>query len=203
MPLEFCYFRAPESEMGFLPGNRVCSLCGQHGRCFPFDNAPATARCVGCLRLGRFGFSHDTEAGLVTEESFIPHSEPDASPRRVFVVATGGEAVVDAVPLVHPQTPHVSKGAIAELRRTPGFSTWQEIVWPVHCDDFMAYLGLWGPEEFAGAAPEAEGRQLFLGMVDSALHGDWPEDREPRFGQNYVAFQCLHCQLRTATFDID
>lgn len=97
----------------------------------------------------------------------------------------------------------MSEEAIAELRRTPGFSTWQEVVWPVHCDDFMAYLGIWGPEEFTGAAPEGEGRQLFLEMVDSAFHPDWPAESGPRFGQNFVAFQCLHCQTRTGIWDSD
>ena len=200
---EFRYFRAPESEMDLLPGSRVCSLCGQPGRCFPLDNAPATAGCVDCLRLGRFGFSHDTEVGLITEEGFIPHDEPDDSPRRVFIVANSGEAEVGSAPHLHPPKPHVTEEAIAELRRTPSFSTWQEVRWPVHCEDFMAYLGIWGPEEFVKAAPEGEGRRLFLDMVQPLRHRSWPEDGEPRFGQNFVAFQCLHCQTRTGIWDID
>jgi hypothetical protein len=55
----------------------------------------------------------------------------------------------------------------------------------------MAYLGIWGPEGFEQAAPEGEGRQLFL------------EDGNPDFGQNFVTFECLHCSFRSATFDID
>ena len=119
MPLEFRYFGASKSEVDFLSGSRICSLCGQPGRCFSFDNASATAGCVACLRLG------------------------------------------------------------------------------------TAYLGIWGPEDFAEAASEGEGRRLFLDMVQPLRHRSWPEDGEPRFGQNFVAFQCLHCQTRTGIWDID
>lgn len=213
MPLEFRYFRAPEAEMGFLPGDRTCSLCGQPGRCFPLDGVNSSELsegerggkigCYDCLRRDRFGFTHDTEVGFITEEGLLSSGEPDDSPKRVFVVASDGEAVADSAPLVHPPTPHVSEEAVAELRRTPGFSTWQEVTWPVHCDDFMAYLGIWGPEDFAEASPDESGRQLFLDMVDPFFHDRWTEDNGPRFGQNFVAFQCLHCQTRTATYDID
>jgi len=212
MPLKFRYFRAPESEMGFLPGNRTCSLCGQSGRCFPLDGVNISELseeerrgkigCYDCLRQDRFGFSHDTEVGLITEDGLLHFDELDDTPKRVFVVATDGEAVADSAPLVHPPPPHVSEEAVAELRRTPGFSTWQEVTWPVHCNDFMAYLGIWGPEDFAEALPGA-GRQLFFEMVDPFFHSHWLEDKGPRFGQNFVAFQCLHCQTRTATYDID
>ena len=71
MPLEFRYFRAPESEIGFLPGNRSCSLCGQSGRCFTLDHVISRELteeerrgkigCYNCLRHDRFGFSHTTE----------------------------------------------------------------------------------------------------------------------------------------------
>jgi len=214
MPIEFRYFRAPESEMSALmPGERICSLCGQSGRCFPLDYVISSELseeerrgkigCYDCLRRDRFGFMHGTEVGLITEEGILPHSEPDDLPRRVFVVASDGEAVADSAPLVQPPNSRVTEAAVAELRRTPGFGTWQEIIWPVHCDDFMAYLGIWGPEDFDRAAPAGEGRQLFLDMVDSSYYSGWPEDGNPHFGPNFVAFQCLHCSFRSATFDID
>ncbi len=214
MSLEFRYFRAPESEMSaLLPGERVCSLCSQRGRCFSLDyvisaelseeERSGKIGCYDCLRRDRFGFMHGTEVGLITEEGLLSHSEPDDSPRRVFVVASDGAAIADTAPLVQPPNSHVTDEAVAELRRTPGFATWQEVVWPVHCDGFMAYLGIWGPEDFEQAAPEGEGRQLFLEMVDPSFHPAWPEDGNPDFGQNFVAFECLHCQARTAIFDID
>ncbi len=213
MPIEFRYFRAPEAEMGFLPGNRVCSLCGQSGRCFALDDLISAELseeerrgiigCYECLRRDRFGFMHGTEVGLITEEGLISYDEQDDSPKRVFVVASDGGAVADSAPHIHPPRLRIADEAIAELRRTPSFSTWQEVIWPGHCNDFMAYLGIWGPEDFAAASPEGLGRPLFLDMVDSFLHSRWPEDQGPRFGENIVAFQCLHCQTRTGIWDID
>lgn len=207
MPIEFRYFRAPESEMDFLPGNHICSLCGLSSRCFSLDNVismelseeerKGKAGCYDCLRRDRFGFSHVTEVGLITEDGLISYGEPYDSPKRVFVVAGDGEAVADNMPLVQPPKPHVTDESVAELRRTPSFSTWQELLWPVHCNDFMAYLGRWGPEEFAKVTSGNSGRSLFLDMVDPLFHRRWPEDGEPRFGRNFVAFQCLHCQTRT------
>ena len=133
MPIEFRYFCVPESETGLLSGNRICSLCGQPGRCFPLDAVISAELseeerrgkigCYDCLRRDRFGFSHDTEVGLVTEDGLISYDEPDDAPRRVFVVASDGEAVADSAPLVQPPKPHVTDEAVAELRRTPSFAT--------------------------------------------------------------------------------
>ena len=127
----------------------------------------------------------------------------DDEPQRVFIVASDGEAVADSVPLISPPRPHVSEEAIAELRRTPSFATWQETSWSVHCDDFMAYLGIWGPKDFDRIAPLGSGRELFIEMVDPIYHKLWRQGKEPRFGENVVAFECLHCSARTGIYDLD
>ncbi len=149
MPMEFRYFRGPEDDMGLLPYIRTCSLCGQPGQCFSLDNVTSRelseeerqgkVGCYDCLRRDRFGFAHDTEVGIITEDGLLAFDEPEDEPRRVFVVAGDG-TVADNMPLVNPPQPRVSDEAVAELRRTPSFSSWQDISWPVHCDDFMAYL---------------------------------------------------------------
>ena len=151
MPIEFRYFRAPESDMGLLPYIRNCSLCGQPGRCFSLDGVisrelteeerQGKIGCTDCLKRDRFGFPHNTEVGYITEDGLETYGEPDDEPRQVFMVASDGSAVADSAPLVHPPQPHVSEEAVAELRRTPSFATWQEVSWPVHHDDFMAFLG--------------------------------------------------------------
>ena len=213
MPLEFRYFRAPESEMGFLSGNRTCSLCGKSGRCYPLENVDSSKLttetrkgklgCYDCLRQDRFGFTHDTEVGFITEDGILSFDDFDDTPQRVFTVTSDGEVVANNTPLVNPPKPHVSEEAISEMRRTPDFSTWQDFIWPAHCDDFMAYLGIWEPEDFAQAAPEGEGRQLFLDMVNPAFHSLWPEYGDATFGKNILAFQCLHCQIQTGIPDFD
>lgn len=136
--------------MGLLPYIRTCSLCGQPGRCLdlthlavgelPEEERRGQIGCLDCLRRGRFGFAHDTEVGYLTKEGLETYDEPADEPRRVFVVAGDGEAVAEDIPLISPPQPQISEEAIAELRRTPSFSTWQDIPWAVHCDDFMAYL---------------------------------------------------------------
>jgi hypothetical protein len=145
----FRHFRGPEDDMGLLPYIRTCSLCGQPGRCFALDHVISSEMseqerqgkvgCIDCLRRDRFGFVHDTDVGMITEDGLLTFGELDDKPKRVFVVGDDGQTIADIVPLVSPPQPHVPKEAIAELRRTPSFSSWQEISWPVHCNDFMAY----------------------------------------------------------------
>lgn len=147
-PMEFRYFRGPEDDMGLLPYIRTCSLCGQPSRCFDLTNlaVPGQAErqgkigCYDCLRRGRFGFNHDTEVGMITEDGLVAYFEPSDEPRHVFVVASDGEAVAEGMQLISLPQPKISAEAAAELRRTPSFSTWQDIPWAVHCGDFMAYV---------------------------------------------------------------
>lgn len=196
-----------------LPGLRVCSLCGQTGRCFDLGFTLGTrlseaeqagkAGCLECLRQDRFGFSHDTEVGFFTEEGFLPLYEPDTSPKQIFVVSGSGEAAKATAPLIYPPKPQVPEEAIAELKRTPEFLTFQDIPWPVHHNDFMAYLGIWGPEDVAATSSPTTARDVFLEMVDRDDRTLWPEGKAPRFGNNLVAFQCLHCQAYRGILDFD
>ena len=150
MAIEFRYFRGPESDMALLPYIRTCSLCGQLGRCFSLDGVisrelteeerKGKVGCLDCLKLDRFGFDHTTEVGYITNDGLETYGEPSKKPGQVFVVANDGEATTASMPYLYPPQPHVSEEAVAELRRTPSFSTWQEVAWPVHHNDFMAYL---------------------------------------------------------------
>ena len=134
MPIRFRYFHASESEMGFLPSIRTCSLCGQPGRCFALDyvisgelseqQRQGKVGCYNCLRRDRFGFAHDTEIGMITEDGLLAFDDPDDEPSRVFVVAGDGEAVAGSGPLISSPRPAVSEGAVAEQRRTPSFASW-------------------------------------------------------------------------------
>ena len=187
-----------------LPGLRVCSLCGQTGRCFDLGFTVGTGLsekeragkvgCLDCLRQDRFGFSHDTEVELFM---------PDASPKQIFVVSGSGETATASTPLIYPPQPQVLDEAIAELRRTPKFSTFQDIPWLVHHDDFMAYLGIWGPKDVTTVSSPDTAREVFLEMVDRDGRALWPEGKEPLFGDNLVAFQCLHCQTYRGILDFD
>ena len=151
MPLDFRYFRGLEDDMGLLPYIRTCSLCGQQGRCFSLNGVisrefteqerQGKVGCTDCLKRDRFGFPHDTAVGFITVNGLETFGEPPRKPRHVFIVASDGEATATTMPLVYPPKPQISEESVAELRRTPSFATWQELSWPVHCDDFMAFAG--------------------------------------------------------------
>lgn len=214
MPLEFRYFRGPESDMvGLLPGILTCSLCGQPGRCFSLERRVVSREltekerqgkigCIDCLKQDRFGFSHRTEAGYIDEDGLMIYDNEEEQ-GRVFVVAESGQTTTTGGPFVSPPHEHVSDEAILELPRTPIFSTWQDLDWPVHHEDFMAYLGIWGPKDFEQFERSGEGRNLYLEMVNSAWYDLWPESEEPLFGENIIAFQCLHCATRIGIPDFD
>lgn len=216
MTLGFRYFRGREADMsGLLPGLRVCSLCGELGQSFDLERTIVTGLseaeregkvgCLECLRQDRFGFFHVTEVGFFDDEGLTPLHEPDDFPERVFVVSEDGGVIPDHAPVVPLPKPRVSEEAIAELRRTPNFPTYQDIEWLVHHDDFMAYLGIWGPKELAAISPGDNGRSLFFEVVDPASYSEmfWPEGEDPLFADNLVAFQCLHCQAYRGILDFD
>jgi uncharacterized protein CbrC (UPF0167 family) len=194
---DFKYHRGPLAEMCDLePAPQACDLCGERRPCFRLGGATLTTPrtgpklsvgCVACLKSGRFYFGHDTEAGL-TDGARL-RREYDRH-RRV------------AIP---PQ-------AVIELGRTPGYPTWQQSPWLVHCDDFMAYLGEWKPADFHRSAPEGDGRALFIAMTDGdnarefwdgatagsdGLANDAPES----WAVTYYAFRCLHCDVLRGNYD--
>lgn len=138
-----------------------------------------------CLREGRFGFCHDTEAGIVAPRAPI----------------AGAEYCKRGVP------DSFSQNAVEELLRTPPFPAWQPIRWLVHCDDFMVYIGEWEPDDFRRHAPGGDGRALFLEMSDwnSAEHArnQWPAGETFPEGWfiGYYAFRCRHCGKLRGYFD--
>ena len=178
MPLEFRYFRAPETEMiGLLSGVRTCSLCGQSGRCFSLESRVVSRElteeqrqgkigCVDCLKRDRFGFSHDTVVGCITNAGLETFGEVEDESPHLFLVSSDGDAALSDTPLTPLPKPRVPAEAVAELRRTPRFATWQDFMWPVHHDDFMAYLE----------------------------HPDAP---------SIIIFECLHCEKRAEIDDPD
>ena len=194
-------------------GNHICSLCGQPGQCFSLNSAiirelseeerQDKVGCYDCLRRDRFGFMHGTDIGIITEDGLLTFDEPDDEPKRVFVVADDGGAVADKMPLIGPPRSQIFDEAIAELHRTPSVSTWQDFSWPIHHNDFMAYVGRWEPEDFSRMASGGMGRELLLEIAGPMFDHFWPENEEANFRDNFIVFECLHCPVKTALFDMD
>ena len=199
----FKYFRAPESEMLHLkPLMEECSLCGVQGRVFDLDAAEGTlwpdserqskVGCFNCLRAGRFGFGHDTAAGYLHEGRLIA---TEKEPRRTFVVASDG--IVRTGASVQPKVAFsATQEAILDLWRTPCFSTWNEVAWPIHCQEFMTFLGEWKPARFTS-------RDQFLQMTDRTFWVLWPpnEPAPSDWSVNYCAFGCSVCDRLTGIVD--
>lgn len=172
--MKFRYFEGPESEMhGLLETAEECPLCGREDRCFEIEDGPQTG-CVQCLREGRFGFFHVTEAGYVVDGKLI-HSIDEDPPEHVSAEDGVGDE------------------SVAELWRTPDFPTWNEVAWPVCCRDFMVFLGEWKPADFKQQGAPSP-RDLFLAMTDPEYHGLWPPDQDPDdWWVTCFAFRCASC----------
>lgn len=193
----FKYFQGPQEDMAALSDEAsACSLCGGPGPCLRLEEALETGitpeqkesavGCFSCLQAGRFEFWHDTEIGLLDERGLT----------HVYI---------------HNQTPpsDFPASALVELRRTPQFFTWQQALWLVHCNDFMAYAGTWGPSDFNANAPNGAGRELFLEMTSEDLQHLWDESL-PEHGTEleswyatYYVFRCLHCGKLRGNWDCD
>ena len=206
----FRYFEAPESDMtDLLPGLQRCDLCGSEGRCFDLDNAVIRAGegvgCVDCLHAGRFGFFHVTEAGYLDENGLKRYDDDQVEePKRTFVVAPEGGAAPVPRPLEVRQHVTVAPSAVEELLRTPAFPTWNEVSWPLHCNDFMVYLGTWQPRDIrlAAASRGRLPREVFVDMTDPSNDRLLPDDAE-EWGLTLHAFRCTACGELRGAIDLD
>jgi len=208
--MSFRYFHAPESEMaGLLDGTHTCGLCGVTARCFNLQRAlgskrllPATRGCMTCLQNGRFGFFHVTEVGYLDENGLTWYGEPPMTPARVFIASAAGVQAQPCTPEPVAVSPP-SEEAIEELRRTPQFSTWNEVSWPVHCRDFMTFLGSWQPTDVAKHADleKMSSRDFFNTMVEPEERDLWRQTEE--WGMNFLAFRCTACRQYRGIIDLD
>ena len=193
----FRYFCGPQNEMSALAeGDGHCALCGQRGRCFRLEYAlcpsltaaekKSALGCFKCLQNGHFEFWHDTDIGMLDENSLrhvYNHNKPQ--------------------PLDFPAS------ALVELRRTPQIVTWQQELWLTHCNDFMAYMGTWEPKDFYANAPGGDGRALFMEMTDKDYRHLWDVSLSPGAARlegwhaTFYAFRCLHCGKLRDNWDCD
>lgn len=193
----FRYFCGPKTDMSYLEkGDDTCTLCGQVGRCFrltytycptlPDEVKESALGCCECLQLGRFEFWHDTEIGMLDENGLTHVYKHNKQPPAEFPAS-----------------------ALIELRRTPQLITWQQEIWLTHCNDFMAYIGIWEPKDFYANASDGDGRALFHAMTDKDYRHLWDESLSPGATQleswhaSYYAFRCLHCEKLRGNWDCD
>ena len=198
---ELKYFRASRSEMSdLLPGQRRCDICGEVGECFSLERALAVPKgagvgCFSCLSAGRFGFFHITEVGYLEEAGLTTYEDDEVKPARLFVVGATGQASLSSQPAPPPPSPAMPpSAAVKELRRTPAFPTWNEVAWPVHCADFMCYLGTWQPGQLRESAAA---RGLAAADHFAEICGEapprWVSLEEDQWGLTFHVFSCIQC----------
>jgi uncharacterized protein CbrC (UPF0167 family) len=192
--MNFEYFQGPVSDMASLcKGEQTCGICKRVGPCFELGSAIICSEeanevgygCMECLTKGKFEFWQDTEIGLLDEIGLTKiHNRNQQAPQ------------------------NFPGAALVCLRRTPQIATWQQELWLVHCNDFMAYQGTWQPDDFYRNSPNSNGRELFLQMTDwrpelwdkSLSKG---ESMLKAWGATYYVFKCRHCGKLRGNWDCD
>lgn len=102
-----------------------------------------------------------------------------------------------------PVAPGISQAAQDELaQRTPSYYTFQEMRWPVHHDDYCAFIGYVGWKEIAAYVGEMQGdldelRRLTQWNKEELEH--WPNGASV---QGYL-FRCLTCGVHRLTADME
>ena len=145
---------------------------------------PSDATCECCGRARGFVYNGPTY-GPRTVKALCPWCVADGEAHRQLELT-----FADAHPLAG-----VSAAVREEVvRRTPGYSGWQQERWLTHCGDACAFLGPTGREDV-----EAFGEELVASLREDA---GWL--REEAFAAFYAgldrdgepvafAFRCLHC----------
>ena len=187
------YFGVPVTAIpGVAEPSATCALCGTVGTSIPLRSAHRLPHsrpereglfgCLSCLAAGRYTFFHITEAGYLFEDGL--HNPTDTEL------------------LIPPHLHGIDPGRLELLRRTPRFPTWNEVEWPVHCHDFMVFLGEWSPPDFSRFG---NGHSLFLQMTPIENHVVWPESGSAEWPIDcftYWAFQCRHCGVYRGVCDL-
>jgi uncharacterized protein len=92
----------------------------------------------------------------------------------------------------------VAPDAVAEVAtRTPGFDVWQNVEWPVCCDDLMAFIEPAGHAEIQRSHLRLEGQIIThivheLGISGGAAHQYYRKLNRGTGPTAYI-FKCVHC----------
>lgn len=154
---------------------------------------PSRAACTVCGRTRGYAYDGPVYAGSEDEGALCPWCIADGSAHRALdATFVDEEGFADGIP-------DAARCEIAQ--RTPGYSAWQEEVWPACCEDAMAFLGPVGVEDIRRSWPEYEGLVLGYIVYDLGLSGGAAKRmldalRRDAAPTAYL-FRCLHC-LRPA-----
>ena len=108
----------------------------------------------------------------------------------------------------------VDESKIEELmQRTPGYICWQHQVWPVHCNDFCAYMGEVHTGDLKRMRIYTKIKNYLReeGAFDEGDYGNEKRSKDPKGyaesiltgGCERYLFRCLHCGKYLLHYDYD
>lgn len=225
--LDFKYFKAPSSHSLLYPGYecevKKCSFCAcESDYILNEDDKPG---CINCLKDRKFSLRKYTEIGqiedgvLFTSECTFDFSQIRDRHDIHKIDFSSLSGFIERTELEVPAG--FDKASLIELCHTPDVSCFQDIYHPVHCNDFMVYIGRWEMEDFVRNAPDGGGERLFKEMNNdeefdhlwewtleekAGYDGNWSENYEYSNwadGACVYVFECLHCKMKRCTWDME
>lgn len=220
------YFKASIDHTLLYPGYEVevnkCSFCQNESNYIL--NESESPGCIECLLKRKFSISKDTEIGMIENGGLykVEFNYDFSSITDRLELNKSFEdfsETMNKIPLPIPKG--FSKESLFDICHTPDVSCFQDISHPVHCTDFMVYIGRWEMEDFNLNSKDGDGKALFIQMLDDSefdhlweftleerreFKGNWSENYEfSNWGDGscvYV-FECLHCKFKRCTWDCD
>lgn len=143
---EFKYFNNPMKNAEFT--DVQCQSCGADGNCLEgeyFDRGDnVISVCLNCLSKGK-----------------ITVKIPEFVRKRLIVHLKETEYKQNK-----SQVKEKADSLIEELEKNPPVPWIQYNDWQVCCGDFVRYLGEWGKEEIDKHAPDGNGKQYIITILD-------------------------------------
>jgi uncharacterized protein CbrC (UPF0167 family) len=197
---KYRYFRDPHAFSTFREEPQRCGICtrSRPGYDGPFFGAKDLSFvCEECLHDGRL-----RELDCSTSEGDIIEL------RGNLALANPGIATDRLATLVADRTDEL-------IYRTPHITTWQDLIWPVHCSDYCRYEKEAGRADFQSLAGAADPKQFFIQHLAPADRGtdlddlwqsireDSPVDNSIAYNTTVYLFSCLICAAAVVMWDCD
>lgn len=89
------------------------------------------------------------------------------------------------------------------LHKTPGFSSYQEIEWPNHCEDFCEYHGIAKVADLRRISAEEKNRIFETSWIDDSELNDCLESKDTEELHHFIKFVCRSCGEVLLQVDLD